>query len=121
MTQVAKEDACLKNWNHSAEVCDSCFPPSRLPPLLGSNRGYCVPVGDLMVHTCVWRFLEYPSRIVPCVSCVWRGFCVSVCAGLPGSFEPLYGFPHIDLVHFPLLGVQSVSDCGLIETALPST
>ena len=121
MTQVAQEDACLKNWNHSDEVCDFCFPSSGLPPLLGSNSGYCVPVGNLMVHVYVWRFLEYTSRIIPCVFCMWHGFCVSVCADLPGSFEPLCGFPHVDLVLFPLLGVQSVSDCGLIETALPST
>ena len=65
MTQVAQEDACLKNWNHPDEVCDFYVPPSDLRPLLGSNRGYCVPVPEN-----VWRFLEYTSRIVACVSCL---------------------------------------------------
>ena len=50
-------------------------------------------VGDLMVHVCVWCFLGYANSIIPCVSSMWRGLCVSVCTGLPGSFEPLRGFP----------------------------
>lgn len=108
MTQVAQEDACLKNWNHSDEVCDFCFPASGLPPLLGSNDGYCVPVGNLMVHVYVpgvFLSIQVESYLV---SCMWHGFCVSVYADLPSSLEPLCGFPHVGLIFFLLCWASTV-------------
>lgn len=95
--------------NHSDEVCDFCFPASGLLPSLGSNDGYCVPVGNLMYMCMFGVFLSIQVESYPaCLACGMGSVCQ--CMQIYLALEPLCVVFHTRSSILSLLGVHSVSD-----------
>ena len=97
----------FKNENHSdeAEISDSHF----LHLVFNIYIMYLWVISGYLAVFGVFRGTLSVMHVARC----------SVCQCVCGSFEPQRGIHCLDRAHFLLMGVQCVSDGGLLATTLP--